>query len=89
VVDDRGESVAWQESDRPERASCVPCRFGSSGVKPYFDGTQAVVGLDGTPDPVPGYAVGVFAKNVVVDTVGVTLTGAACATSRFDVQKTT
>ena len=48
VVDDRHESVAWQESERREQGSCALCRCGGSGIKPYCDGTHAVNGFDGT-----------------------------------------
>jgi CDGSH-type Zn-finger protein len=49
VVDDAQESVAWRESERDEgRGSCALCRCGSSGVKPYCDGTHRTAGFDGT-----------------------------------------
>jgi len=48
VVDDKHESVAWQESERREQDSCALCRCGGSGIKPYCDGTHGVIGFDGT-----------------------------------------
>jgi len=48
VVDDKHESVAWQESERREQGSCALCRCGGSSIKPYCDGTHAVDGFDGT-----------------------------------------
>jgi CDGSH-type Zn-finger protein len=49
VVDEAGESVAWAEGERfPERRICALCRCGSSGSKPYCDGSHMDVGFDGT-----------------------------------------
>jgi CDGSH-type Zn-finger protein len=48
VVDDKHESVAFEESDRREQGSCALCRCGGSGIKPYCDGTHRVIGFDGT-----------------------------------------
>jgi len=49
VVDEKGESVAWAETERfPERATCALCRCGHSGMKPNCDGSHALVAFDGT-----------------------------------------
>jgi len=49
VVDELGESVAWQEGETlPARHSCALCRCGESSAKPYCDGSHRSVGFDGT-----------------------------------------
>lgn len=49
VVDEKRESVAWEEGERlPERGSCALCRCGASSAKPYCDGSHHTVGFDGT-----------------------------------------
>jgi len=49
VVDEAGESVAWETVESlPQRAPCALCRCGSSSVKPYCDGTHHTIGFDGT-----------------------------------------
>lgn len=49
VVDELGESVAWQEGEAlPARHSCALCRCGESSAKPYCDGSHLSVGFDGT-----------------------------------------
>jgi CDGSH-type Zn-finger protein len=49
VVDEDGESIAWQQGEvLPERHSCALCRCGESAAKPYCDGSHRTVGFDGT-----------------------------------------
>lgn len=49
VTDELHESVGWEQAEPLEKGgSCALCRCGSSGMKPYCDGTHRVTGFDGT-----------------------------------------
>ena len=49
VVDADGESSEWQEGDLcAEKESCLLCRCGRSGRKPFCDGSHMDTSFDGT-----------------------------------------